>query len=350
MDKRKKDFLLNISLVLVSILFTLLALELIVRDYHQGFQNVILTERGTLLEHYFHGFYSYDAYLGWVPTAHTADIKWDNHCKVTILNDGIRSNGNPTPPKIRPLIMAVGDSFTFGDQVADNETWPSFLERMTGSRVLNAGVSSYGLDQTILRAEQLVSKYKPDILIVSLIFDDLDRCFQSVRHAVPKPYFLVKDNQLVLKNVPTPSKPRAQLDLFRRIFGYSHLANAVMDRIAPYYWWKDTVRDTRYVKSERLEVVKLLFRRMENSFKNKTRVIVLIEGNINVNITQYKIFKYVFKCIPSGQVEICDLIPYLVQLKDKNRQKFNSFYIGHMTPLGNAWVAQMVKEKIAKED
>ena len=52
------------------------------------------------------------------------------------------------------VILAVGDSFTFGDEVKDDETWPAHLQQLLGRRVLNAGVSGYGFDQIVLRAEK----------------------------------------------------------------------------------------------------------------------------------------------------------------------------------------------------
>ena len=55
-----------------------------------------------------------------------------------------------------PLTLAAGDSFTFGDEVNDDESWPAALEQLTGRRVINAGVPGFGLDQAVLRAEQLM--------------------------------------------------------------------------------------------------------------------------------------------------------------------------------------------------
>ena len=67
---------------------------------------------------------------------------------------GTRCNGNTPPPVERPLTLAVGDSFVFGDDVGDADSWPAILERLTGRRVINGGVPAFGLDQTVLRSEQ----------------------------------------------------------------------------------------------------------------------------------------------------------------------------------------------------
>ena len=56
----------------------------------------------------------------------------------------------PAPGVVR--IVTVGDSFTHGDEVADQETWQAELERLDPRlEVLNLGVGGYGTDQAFLR-------------------------------------------------------------------------------------------------------------------------------------------------------------------------------------------------------
>jgi len=51
-------------------------------------------------------------------------------------------------------IATVGDSFTFGDEVSFEASWPNRLEEQLGSKiqVLNFGVTGCGIDQAYLRA------------------------------------------------------------------------------------------------------------------------------------------------------------------------------------------------------
>lgn len=51
-------------------------------------------------------------------------------------------------------ILAVGDSCTWGEDVGDTDTWPAQLQRLTGRRVLNGGVTGFGFDQIVLRTER----------------------------------------------------------------------------------------------------------------------------------------------------------------------------------------------------
>lgn len=49
---------------------------------------------------------------------------------------------------------------TGGTAVGNDETWPADLERLTGRRVLYAGVRGYGLDQIVVRAERMVPELR----------------------------------------------------------------------------------------------------------------------------------------------------------------------------------------------
>src|SRR5439155_5598788 len=59
-------------------------------------------------------------------------------------------------------------------------------------RVVNAGVAGFGLDQTVLRAEQLVGMYRPEFVIVSFIADDIGRT-EWARQVGSKPYFVIDE-------------------------------------------------------------------------------------------------------------------------------------------------------------
>jgi len=48
-------------------------------------------------------------------------------------------------------INSYGDSFTYGDQVSDAETWQEYLAAQSGEPIRNFGVGSYGVYQAYLR-------------------------------------------------------------------------------------------------------------------------------------------------------------------------------------------------------
>src|SRR5581483_1127984 len=100
----------------------------------------------------------------------------------------------------------VGDSFVFGEHLADAETMPARLEDELGApwEVLNLGVHGYGTDQQWLRLRRLGFAYEPDVVIVGFLEDDLERNVLSFRDFA-KPYFVVGHGHALRRNVPVPS-------------------------------------------------------------------------------------------------------------------------------------------------
>jgi hypothetical protein len=125
-------------------------------------------------------------------------------------------------PSRRP-ILAVGDSFTYGMGVKDNETWPAYLQQLTGWRTVNGGAKGYGFDQSVLYAERLAHKVEPSVIVLSFITDDLRRSELSRVWNLPKPYFELVNGEPVLRNVPVPHGDRDVLTFWQRALGWSIL-------------------------------------------------------------------------------------------------------------------------------
>ncbi|WP_296334969.1 SGNH/GDSL hydrolase family protein [Reyranella sp.] len=184
----------------------------------------------------------YDATLGHEPVGGAAGTLMGQ--PVSFSADGMRNHNLPAPPAGEPPILAVGDSFTEGWAVKDDDAWPAYLARDTGRRVLNAGVRGYGLDQMVLRAERLAPRFKPQAIILAFIEDDMNRAGLAARHAVHKPYFRPSGDGLELHNVPVPTTPvSGPLDPARRILGYSYLLDFIMRQLGGYdLWYGDSIK------------------------------------------------------------------------------------------------------------
>ena len=168
---------------------------------------------------------AYHPLLGYIPKP--GYRKTFRGTSLTINSSSLRQNRADEADSRQYGILAVGDSFTFGEEVSDEASWPAQLEEITGVPVANGGVYGYGLDQIVLRAETLVPVYRPSQLIVSFIFDDLARDMFAKLWGIEKPYFDVVNSKLVLRNVPpSPNRPWLdQIGLLRTIVGYSYLAD-----------------------------------------------------------------------------------------------------------------------------
>ena len=109
-------------------------------------------------------------------------------------------------------ILALGDSYTYGEEVNNGETWPSILQALTGRKVLNAGVAGYGFDQIVLRAGLLAPTVHP-VGDRGLLHRRRSAAHREASRlwSADKPWFEIDNGELVLRGVPVPPRtdPRA---------------------------------------------------------------------------------------------------------------------------------------------
>jgi hypothetical protein len=103
----------------------------------------------------------------------------------------------------RVPLLFFGDSFVAGS----GETVPYYLDRLLSTHdVYNYGISGYGVDQIYLRFKEEHSTFASPTVLFGILTLDLDRSILNFR-SMPKPRFIIKDDQLELTNVPIPAIP-----------------------------------------------------------------------------------------------------------------------------------------------
>jgi hypothetical protein len=164
---------------------------------------------------------------------------WKN-VNLSINNDGYRSNDNDYLHD-KYSILAVGDSFTFGSQVNNNETWPSCLERELKLSVSNAGVAGYGAAQSVRRAEYEVRNKKFDTIILGMLLgEDYERDKYIFRWGFPRPALIEKNSKIYFENVPgknsigTKYMP-SRSELMNLAYSYSQIFTTIYDKILGRY-------------------------------------------------------------------------------------------------------------------
>lgn len=177
------------------------------------------------------GLVQHDPLLGWVmtPGASGEHRHHDYQTQYRINEAGFRFD--PAVQAIGgtvPREAIVGDSFTFGLGVKDNETFVSLLNARRGTNTLfiNCGIPGYSTDQEILITQRDVLKLKPlrIWLAVCLVNDLVDNLHPYPMQANrQKPFFQLSGSQLALENVPVPKDPVSpfmrRLDLLGEILG-----------------------------------------------------------------------------------------------------------------------------------
>lgn len=290
------------------------------------------------------GPFAFDDQLGWVPRPGYR-TEPGAEAGVEIGPDGLRSNGGPRPAG-RPL-LAVGDSFTFGDGVAGSQSWPAALERQVGLPVLNGGVSAYGFDQSVLRAERLLASRPARGLVVALIRDDVRRCQLSAFCGWRKPWFDAVDGRLVAHG-PVP-----------RAFASWPLVEALSARSGLARWAQQAGLPADRAEHRRgREVVTLLLARLGALARRGTPVLLLIQGPLGGGPGGAERFESVTLPVLSdldqrGQAEglaTLDLVAAgWAELKARPvlRQRwFLGDPGGHMSAAGNEWVAERLAARL----
>lgn len=106
-------------------------------------------------------------------------------------------------------VLFIGDSVTRGYGVdIHKEAYPILLFKALAAnihvRVLNAAVQAFGVDQMILKLEELVPKSRPDLIVFAYIPLDLWRPARNVNYGFTKPV-LVADGSKNWKVIPAPN-------------------------------------------------------------------------------------------------------------------------------------------------
>ena len=103
-------------------------------------------------------------------------------------------------PTGKVRIAVYGDSFTHGDEVSLEDTWPFRLgKRASGLDVLNFGVPGYGMDQAYLRYERDGARFDAHIHMLCIWPEDIVRNLNVIR------FYLIPHSNL------STSKPRLVL-------------------------------------------------------------------------------------------------------------------------------------------
>lgn len=356
MHSKRQERLINAAIALASVLLSWLALELAVWQFFPEKRDKILANmisadrRGTLTEGFFRNFYTYDPTYGWLPIANFEGRKWGH---VVALHDhGIRSNGGSVPGiSDRPFVLAIGDSYTFGDEVGDADTWPAIFERTYGIRVLNAGVSSFGLDQMVMRAETLAEVYKPELIAVTFIAGSHTRAGYVVRHGAYKPYFDLQNQELVLRNVPVPRQDK--VDWLRYILGHSYVLHFPMHQFATEWWWRGAMWDFRLAGNDFVGVSCRLVERLRDFAAARNIALTfffMVEEEDSRNDPSLPPFRACVTALRSDRVAVVDGQPFYVDLyrrePGRRAQLHNPPPGSHFTPEGNAIMARLQADAI----
>jgi lysophospholipase L1-like esterase len=119
------------------------------------------------------------------------------------------------------VILAFGDSLTYGTGAEQTESYPAVLEQLIGRRVVNAGIPGEETGEGLSRLPQVLQKEKPALMIICHGGNDLLRLLNQQQAANNLRDMIrlarKKGVAVVLIAVPTPDMFLSPTHMYREI-------------------------------------------------------------------------------------------------------------------------------------
>jgi len=155
-------------------------------------------------------YFDFDAFSptrGWALRPGIRDLRVFHGSTLNSNSHGLRGRDEfeyAKPPETTRIVV-LGDSFTFGEEVSDDETYSRQLaRRLPGVEVLNLGVHGYGHDQMLIYFLEEGLKYHPDVVLLGFVSDDMERNLLQFRDYA-KPRYVLERGRLALRGSPVPT-------------------------------------------------------------------------------------------------------------------------------------------------
>lgn len=351
-----KNSIINLIFILSSIFFSITAIEIFTRLYYGiplfELKNYVVSELDFLKHKGSTNIY--DPILGWRQRPGTIVDAPGNDNIIHIGEHSIRMNSNKIEQIKNGGILAVGDSFTFGSGVNNNETWPAHLETISKQKVINAGAGGYGVDQIILNAEELIDKIKPRKIIIMILSQDIIRNSFSIFGGSPKPYFTVENNKLIPHNIPVPISDsiQYQLGFIQSRFGYLYSIHRIMSNLNLEWWINGDNRNIKVLSTE--EGVESSCALLDSFMKKNNNIEILLGftyGGSEVSSKYQPPFvRPVINCATESGYKVLDMWDILIS---KDLSELKRIYImhynqpnpwGHPSSYGNQLIAQEINK------
>ena len=362
----RRNLVVGLGLASASVLFLLLALELFLRltvENPADLYKNLTYNRSADTEYFQRSFlHLYTAEKEWKRETYDPYLGWDHN----IENGRIRGNQTYSlqPDEDVFRIVTIGDSFTFGSQVAAEETYPFYVGTLLdNTEVLNMGVLGYGIDQAVLKYLKHGSQYEPDVVIFGILPHDYIRAGISF-YGITKPVFNYNEETKGINLTNTNIRPPQQVfdDLKQKLgppklYAYAFVKNGLL-RAYPRFI-NSRAKEQYYDEMDRI-VEQILLMLLESTGATDTKLLVVqIPGghhfsdegalsNAKLGDTHTRLLN-IYRRLD---------IPYVDLLEDfpasfSRDEVFNDLYIyqtgstrGHFTPKGNLAVAQIIQTKL----
>lgn len=292
---------------------------------------------------------------------------------------------SPPPNKVR--IATFGDSYTFGMEVSNEQTWQEQLvKRDNRFEIINFGIGGHSLDQGYLRYLDEGSAYSPDIVMVGFMSENINRVVSVYRPyyveqtglPLTKPRFILEDGELKLIKNPHQkledykellANPKSVLPTLGEhdFFYHTRYAENPMDSLAFVRFFKivlyDLLSNKIYDRQENYNEDSEAYRLMLKLFE-VFHTLAIKRGSLPI-IVIYPEFRDVFAVKERRPKKYQALLSWLqtkdymyVDLMDafelfNKSNPMGGFFterLGHYSPSGNEFVANQALDFLIKNE
>ncbi len=165
-----------------------------------------------------YGFDAFDPTKGWISRPLLRDQPAFAGRTLSTNSLGLRGAREyaPAPPAGRTRVLLLGDSFTFGDELSDGETFAERLQELRPDlEVMNFGVHGYGHDQMLILLREHGLPLRPAVVVLLFVSEDAVRNTLSFRDFA-KPRFTLAGGALAPAGGPLPTPEQVLAREWRR--------------------------------------------------------------------------------------------------------------------------------------
>ncbi len=317
------------------------------------------------------GFILYDTQLGWkLASGWQGEHRhFDYRATYRVDDRGFRAGTQATGAARRWAVL--GDSYTFGLGVNDNETFVAQLNRVRAEdHFINFAVPGYSTDQQwlLVHGQPALQGHDRYLLVVYLGNDLLDNLLPFPLQALyAKPYMELRHGELVLQNVPVPrlSKPAARhtgdlarlrsagghaVSVGRRLLQYSRLGQSLADYLFPI---RPAAGELATGLQPEIRVFEALLDRIAAITGRQRLTVVLMPGrSLARQMNTYPAAMQAFfrdeirRLSARAQIRVVDLSAGLQDDGEQHQPRLFYPVDGHLTAAGHARTAEILLQAL----
>ena len=286
----------------------------------------------------------YDPQLGW-------DYNLDN--------GRIRQPGRPVTMRNRAVvrILFVGNSFTHGNEVGDQENFPYYVgETLAAGETLNMGVGGYGIDQSVLKYLIHGRAYQPDVVVVGVHTSNYWRsAIDFIAFGKPRVVYDTGRNEFVTLNQPVPGFEVTMAEIRSEVAWACRLCGAFYTVFTRLPGVRQVLEERTFSRLDRV-IAHILERLTAAARDDGARVLILhippgptFESATTLDtFRESPQYRHLIKTLRSSGLPLVDLTNVWLESADPTMIA-SRYYInrsgrpvGHLTPEGNAKVAEIL--------